>query len=268
VNTRVAIVYVVAAYTISWGIWWPLVAAGGAAPDSALRYLHLVGGLGPAVAGVLAVRHLDGPRGLRRVADRVWRWRVGLRWHMLAWGSPFVLLGAAVLFIRVVTADAQPVRFDRSEEFPRLPMALYWAASLVAYGFGEELGWRGVLLPRLQARFGTLASTAIVSVVWAGWHLPLFWFAPGMSRMGGAEVAGWYASLFTGSVLFTWLFNATGGSVLITAVFHGAMDVAFLATGPRLLPAVLGAFVTVWGLALLVGDWLGRGYRYPRVIDG
>ena len=264
---RVALVYVLAAYAISWSVWWPLAAMGGAAPDSALRYLHLLGGLGPALAGLLTVRLVDGPSDLTRLVDRVRRWRVGLRWHVIAWAGPFVLLGAAAVLIRITTADADPVRFDRSAEFPRLPMALYWACSLFAYGFGEEIGWRGVLLPRLQRRFGALTSTAIVSVVWAGWHLPLFWFAPGMSRMDGIEVAGWCASLYTGSLLFTWLFNATGGSVLITAVFHGMMDIAFLAAGPRLLPAVLGALVTVWGVSLLLGYGLGRFDRYPRVID-
>lgn len=263
----VAIVFVLAAYAISWSVWSPLAATGGAAPDSSLRYLHLAGGFGPAVAGLLAVRYVDGPQALGRLVDRIRHWRVGIRWHLIAWASPFVLLGVAALLVRVFTSDAEPVRFDRSTEFPRLRIALYWASSLVAYGFGEEIGWRGVLLPRLQNRLGALGATAIISVVWAGWHLPLFWFAPGMSRMGGAEVAGWYASLLTGSLLFTWVFNATGGSVLITAVFHGTMDIAFLATGPALLPAALGALVTVWGAGLLLGYWLGRLDRYGLVID-
>ena len=85
--------------------------------------------------------------------------------------------------------------------------------------------------------------------------------------MGGAEMVGWYASLLTGSLLFTWLFNATGGSVFVVAVFHGAMDIAFLATGPRLLPIVLGGLITTWGAAVLFGYLFGRLNRHPLVVD-
>ena len=262
-----AVVYVVAAYAISWIVWWPLASKGGAPTDSPLRYLHFFGALGPAVAGFLVAWVFEGRPGLKRLLDRVLRWRVPGRWHAIAWLSPFALLGVAILVLRAGAAAAEPVRFDRSAEFPHLPVAVYWACSFVAYGFGEETGWRGVLLPRLQGRVGALSSTAIVSLVWAGWHLPLFWFAPGLSRMGGAEIAGWYASIATGSLLFTWLFNATGGSVFVAAVFHGAMDVAFLVRGPRLLPVVLGGFVTLWGAGVLLGYWLGRLDRHPLVID-
>jgi membrane protease YdiL (CAAX protease family) len=265
VTTTIACV--LGAYAISWLLWWPLASIGGAAPDSPLRYLHLLGGLGPAVAAFLSVAAFDGRPGVRRLLDRARRWRVGWRWHAVAWLSPLALLAIAVLAIRLATGDGQPVRFDRSTEFPRLPVLAYWAVSVLAYGFGEEIGWRGVLLPRLQGRFNALTSTVIVSVVWAGWHLPLFWFAPGMGRMGGGEIVGWYASLLTGSVLFTWLFNATGGSVLIPAIFHGAMDVAFLASGPDLLPMVLGAFITILGVAVLVTYGPSSLAPRPRVAD-
>lgn len=244
--------FVLLAYGISWLIWWPLASVGGVPPDSSLRYLHLLGGMGPAAAGFLVVRMIDGPAGAAQLTARLVNWRVGLRWHAVAWLLPFALLGVAVLLARVVDGDTQPVRFDRSIEYPRLPTAVYWLASVVAYGFGEEVGWRGVLLPRLQARHHALSAAFIVSVIWALWHLPLFWFSPGMSQMTAPDIAGWYASLLCGSVLFTWLFNATGGSVLVPAIFHGMMDVAFLASGPARLPALLGGLVTVLGVGVLI----------------
>ena len=162
------ICFVVGAYVISWAMWWPLAYQGGAPADSAWRYLHLLGGFGPAIAGVMAVRLCDGERGVTRLVDRVGRWRVGLRWHAIAWLLPFVLLWIAVLAVRVSTGDREPVRFDRSAEYPHLPMALYWLASVTAYGFGEEIGWRGVLLPRLQSRLSALPATLLLSVIWAG----------------------------------------------------------------------------------------------------
>ena len=266
-KTKSIVGFVLASYAISWLVWWPLASRGGAAPDSAFRYLHLLGGLGPAVAGFLAVRVVDGPDGVRRLAGRLMRWRVGAAWHAVAWLLPVALLCIAVLVARVIFDDTQPVHFDRSTEYPNLPMPIYWLVSIIAYGFGEETGWRGVLLPRLQAGRRSLTAAVIVSIIWAGWHLPLFWFAPGMSRMGGPEIAGWYASILTASVLFTWIFNATGGSVLIAAVFHGAMDVAFLASGPELLPTILGGLITLLGLAILIRFGPGSLAARPKITD-
>lgn len=263
----VILAYVLAAYGLSWVAWGPLVATGGAPADSPLRYLHLLGGVGPAAAALLATRLFEGPAGFRSACERIVRWRVGPQWHVIAWASPFVLLAVSLLLIRLGGFDDRSVTFGRSAEYPRLPMPLYWAASIIAYGFGEEIGWRGFLLPRLQARVTALTATLLLSIVWAGWHLPLFWFAPGMSRMGGAEIMGWYFSLLAGSLLFTWLFNATSGSVFIPAVFHGTMDIAFTASGPALLPMVLGALITVWGLAVLIRHGPSNLASGPRVTE-
>ncbi|NOT24725.1 MAG: CPBP family intramembrane metalloprotease [Acidobacteria bacterium] len=258
--------FVVLSYAISWLVWWPLASQGGAPPESPLRYLHLLGGLGPAAAGLLVVRVSDGPVGVERLTKQVMRWRVGLGWHAIAWLLPFALLWIAVMLARM-TGDTQPIRFDRSAEYPQLSLPIYVMASVVAYGFGEEIGWRGVLLPRLQARRSALTAADMMSVIWAGWHLPLFWFAPGMARMIGPEIVGWYLSILTASVLFTWLFNGTGGSIPICAIFHGVMDVAFLASGPSQLPSFLGGLITVLGVAVLVRFGPSSLAAHPRVVD-
>jgi len=63
---------------------------------------------------------------------------------------------------------------------------VYWLANLGCYGFGEEVGWRGVLLPRLQSRMAALPATAIVAAVWTVWHIPLFSFVDGYVSMTAA----------------------------------------------------------------------------------
>ena len=137
-------------------------------------------------------------------------------------------------------------------EYPHLPEAVYWAASLFFYGWGEETGWRGFALPYLQGRHSAIASTVLVSLMWACWHIPLFSFAPGLSRMGAGEATGWYFSILTGAVLLTWLFNSTRGSVFIAAVFHGTMDIAFVSPGPPSITTALGALITLWGFAVVL----------------
>jgi membrane protease YdiL (CAAX protease family) len=190
---------------------------------------------------------------VRTLIGRMFAWRVPPLWHAVAWLVPFALFVVAAIVVRTALGRTwQLDTFGRSPEYPALPLPKYWAAGLVFYGWGEETGWRGSTLPRLQARHSALASTMMLSVIWAACHIPLFSFAPGLARMGPAEVIGWYLSIVTGAVLFTWLFNSTQGSIFIPAVFHGTMDIVFVSPGPPELATVLGALVTCWGLAVLV----------------
>jgi membrane protease YdiL (CAAX protease family) len=80
----------------------------------------------------------------------------------------------------------------------------------------------------------------------------LFLYRPGYTAMDAAGVFGWVLSLATGSVLLTWLFRRTRGSVLVCALLHATMDAAFTsaaADGPVM--AYVGAGVTVWGAWVL-----------------
>jgi membrane protease YdiL (CAAX protease family) len=245
--------FVLLAYGISWALWAPLVLAKlGFAFLQPSRYLHLAGGLGPALAALITARVHGGKAGLQSLLGRVVAWRVPAVWHLVAWASPFALFLIALGITRLLGHDAwNPGAFGRSEEYPALSMPVYWAANILFYGFGEETGWRGFALPLLQRRRTALMATVVSSLIWAGWHLPLFWFSPGMSRMGIAEAMGWYFSILTGAVLFGWLVNSAG-SILIAAIFHGTMDVVFVSPGAPLVTNILGALVTVAGVVVVV----------------
>jgi uncharacterized protein len=256
------------ACALSWAGWLPLVLwQRQLLAQQPSQYWHFVGGLGPAVAAII-VAGVFGNRGeLRVLLRRAIAWRVPVIWHVIAWLSPLVLFGVAAAAVQQTTGVTWDVStFGRSLEYPRLPVAVYWLASIVLYGWGEEVGWRGFVLPRLQERHSALTATILLSFVWALWHLPLFGFAPGLSRMGGLEVVGWYFSILTGAILFTWLLNSTGGSVLIAAIFHGTMDIAFVSPAPPLISTLVGALVTVWGLGVLVVAGPRNLSRHARVV--
>ncbi|NJN56388.1 MAG: CPBP family intramembrane metalloprotease [Leptolyngbyaceae cyanobacterium SL_5_9] len=141
--------------------------------------------------------------------------------------------------------------FEHNSEYPKLSSGVYWAASIIFYGWGEEIGWRGVALPYLQTDQTTLAATVQLNLFWTLWHLPLFRFTPGLSQMGIAEVLGWYFSLLTEAILFTWLINSTHGSIFIAAIFHGTVDIAFVSPTSLMTKTVLGALIALWGIAVL-----------------
>jgi membrane protease YdiL (CAAX protease family) len=149
-------------------------------------------------------------------------------------------------------------------------LLVWWAANIIFYGFGEEIGWRGFALPRLQQRYNALVATAILSVFWTIWHLPLFLFNPGYMEMGLGDFMGLSLSFFLGAVIFTWLYNSTGGSILIAAVYHGASDIVFTTPSPGNLATVIGVLVTVLGIIILLSHkpaTLSRASRQAVAAD-
>jgi membrane protease YdiL (CAAX protease family) len=122
---------------------------------------------------------------------------------------------------------------------------LFYLYNLIFGGLSEEPGWRGFALPRLQAKFSPLVSSLILGVIWAVWHAP--------GRFGGIEAKSlsdtlveWVLILFV-TVIFTWLFNRTKGSVLVTVLAHPAMN-----TTGNFLTGSLGALILLFVFTLFV----------------
>lgn len=246
-TARSLIGFVLLAYLLSWLCWWPLVWLGpGGTISSPLKYLHLLGSLGPAVSG-LAMAWITGRKeGLTELLGRIGRWRVSPLWHAFAWLSPFAVLAIAQT-IASVFGTTRDGFLQRSTEYPSLSLTTYWVSVVIFYGFGEEVGWRGFALSTLQSRFHPAIATLIVTGVWALWHLPLFLFSPGLSSLGLSGSVGWLLSLLSGSFILTWLFNKARHSVLVAAGFHATMDIAFL--GSPLVMTIVGIIITVVGIA-------------------
>ena len=258
--------FLVLANLFSWMAWAPLAAAGlGWTTIHPSPYLHLVGGLGPLVAAMIVTAAGDGRAGLVRLVEKCGVGRGRLAWIAFAVAAPVLLFVGSVAALQVAGQD-HGVWADvgKSDEYPALPRGVYWAANVLCYGFGEEVGWRGFALPRLQARRSALTSSLLIGGAWAVWHLPVFAFASGLSSMGVGGVTGWLFSMVTGSILMTWLFNTSRGSILAVALFHGVLDIVMTSPVKGALPSVMGAIITLFGLAVPVvfgTTNLARGQR-------
>ena len=226
-------------------------------------YLHLVASLGPALAALIMAR-VQGPLPLRRLAARAIA--APPTWIAVAIGAPIglYLLAAGVLLLLGYDVDLGAT--GRSLEYPMLGIGTYALFNVVCYGVGEELGWRGFALPRLQSTMSATRASLVIAVGWALWHLPLFLFA-GMSTMGSADAIGWLASIVAGSFLMTALFNASGGSVLAVALFHGALDVLIGSPTGGPLQTAMGVAVTILGLTLPFRYGRANLAPRPRVVD-
>lgn len=250
-------VFFLLAYAISWLLWSPLwLPYFGVEAAPFLPYQHGFGGLGPMLAAFAATAIFGGKTAVQKLWRSLFQWKP-VPWTVVAAFSPLVLalLGGVVAWF----ADGRFPDFSglgRSSEFPELGIGGFFFYNLIAFGYGEEVGWRGFALPRLQEKHAPLAATLILSVLWAGWHLPLFAYRPGYVAMDFGGAMGWFFSILAGAVLFTWLFNGSKGSILACALFHAMIDVVFLADyGNAAMMQYIGMLVTFWGIAAAVVLW-------------
>ena len=168
--------------------------------------------------------------------------------------SPFILLVLAMVVSFFI--DKNPVNLSallRIKEFPTFSLPIFFIYTLVFFGFGEEVGWRGFVLPRLQNKLNALTASVILTVFWTLWHLPLFFYRPGYTTMETSGIIGWVFSLLTGSILLTWLYNSSRASILICAVLHSTIDIAFTAdVVDKNVVKYMGVLITVWGILVIL----------------
>lgn len=256
------------AFTISWAFWsLPIVEAAGLFSNPLSPTLtRLLGAFGPSVAAV-ALAAADGRRALVRLLGRFRRWRVQPRWYavvlLLPAGVSLTVTGVSVLFGQPVPDFSDPpVR----ELYPLPPEAaglglgilfpiVFVQTLLLSSPMGEEIGWRGYALPRLQADRSALQASVLLGGVWGVWHLPLF-FVPG-DAIQDATLSAFLLGIIASSVLFTWVFNNTGGSLLLVLLFHTSLVVTDLFLNAAEPIPFLDVTIT-WMIALAVLGLYGR----------
>jgi len=209
--------FVAIAYAFTWTIQGALAYSG---MEASWTHSILIGfgGFGPPIGAAVVIWASGGS--LRTWVGQMFKWRIGAKWWTLALGLPFIILSLGVLLFVVAGGPIDLTEFE--SPFIYL-FAMAWGT--VWGGGQEDLGWRGFMLPILQDSYSALVSSAIVGVTWAAWHLPLFLNAT--TTHGGWPLSQqllWMVSILAGSILWTWMYNSTGGSVLAVAVFHAGVN--------------------------------------------
>jgi membrane protease YdiL (CAAX protease family) len=220
------LLFFVLAYLLSWALW-PLVILN---PTSS----PLVP-FGPLIAAVVVSLLAGGRKELWALLKQLTRWRVHPIWYLIALVGPF-----AMAIATAVLAAAMGAPISRSGGYADLGAVVYTLLStMIIVGLFEEVGWRGFALPRLQRRLDALWAALVVGVIWALWHLPELISDPTRQRPP-LQFVVWALAL---SVIFTWLYNSTNGSLPIVIICHGAIDTA----GRYLLPEFSGGgYQIVW----------------------
>ena len=262
VRRHPVVAYVLVACGLSWAYWIPMalrgemVTAGGSVS-------HFPGLFGPAIGAVLITMVVDGRAGLRNLAAGIVRWRVSPALYAMA-GVPVGILLVAIA-LTSATGGQWPTMADfaRYTGLPSLAVPLV-VILVLAGAYGEEAGWRGFLTPRLLERHGPLTASLVVAGVWFSWHAPLFWVVDTYRAMGIAIVPMLGLGLVSGAIVLTWLYAKSGGSVLIVALWHTALNLGSATTAGSGLAGMLIWFATlVWAIAVVIG-WLIAGEPATR----
>jgi CAAX protease family protein len=206
------------AFGFTW-FFWGLGVLGERGVLPALPGFTMIGTFGPLVAAVVLSARDGGRDGLRPLLGRVVRWRVPPAWYGVALLGPLALTLAAIS-LHVALGGRTPDLTSLAGSLPTVLLVSVYMLVFVA--LGEEVGWRGYALPALQARHGALASSVILGIVWALWHLPQF-FNPA-TLYSDLPFVLFLAYLVPFAVLITWVFNSAGGSVLIVMLVHAVMN--------------------------------------------
>jgi len=244
--------YFLATFAFSWGIF-----GGALAFDFAQSPIVILGVWGPTVSAIIVTAVFYGKHGLKRFFSRI-NTKEGLKWFLPLLGF-FLVMGLSGRFIGSAAAG---IEFD--------PKFWGWAwvaqvmgMQLLIAGMGEEFGWRGFALQRLQQLMTPFKATLVIAFFHLLWHTPTYWLGQGMHNVPAIWAVFF---LLPWTVLFTWAYNKSKGSILVSILFHGTMGAtlsysAFLPS-ERIIPLTPELITMAWLPDGLMGPYLGVATLY------
>jgi membrane protease YdiL (CAAX protease family) len=238
-------------FALAWTLWIAAAAlSGGVAapshvPPGIRALIFLPGTFAPSLVALsLTARH-EGRTGVFALLQRLFQWRVGLRWYVFAVLYMAAIKLTAALVHRVAT-DSWP-RFGDTALYVMLAATIF--STVVGGQAGEEIGWRGYALPRMAARLGLAGASVLLGVIWAAWHLPLFFIAE--TDLTGQSFPVFLLAVTPLSTAMAWLYWRTNGSLLLTMLMHAAINNT---TG--IVPSSVTGAANPWALSTSPMAWL------------
>jgi membrane protease YdiL (CAAX protease family) len=246
--------YYVLTFAVSWSaILWVIISRGIPGTKEGMQAVLPVAIvemlLGPAGAGLLMIGLADGRAGFRDLGARLAKWRVGLGWYLIAALLIPLSLMAASLTLSLFSPVYLPGIFATAGGASRLMLGIF---SGVAVGICEELGWTGLVTPKLRSRYSILGTGILMGVLWGAWHLASHvvlasgaYAAPlsQMTYIGARGMSFLVGQLLPIRVLIVWLHDRTG-SLPLAMLMHWGYTASAIIFEP----------VAIAGVPLLIND--------------
>ena len=202
----------------------------------------LLGSIGPTLAAFIMTRITEGKPGAKALWRRFWNRNMSLKWLLVT----LLIYDAMHLVVNLIarTIDGQVYPFFVELPDPAWAIIPVFIIGFIVSGMGEEFGWRGYALPRFQAKWNALTSSIVLGLIWASWHIPYFF----IQGAGLYQKSFWETLPFMvlGSVIYTWIFNNTKGSVLSAVLLHAIYN------APVIIMPTTSSLWYYYGVFLLV----------------
>jgi len=246
--------YFVLAYAISWSCMIPVaLSAQGLVKWQVPYAFYYLASFGPMLSALLITGKTEGTAGIRRLLGRLLIWRVGSGYLAFTLLAPFALFVLAVILNRLVLGSWPDLSLlGRADYLPYLGPLGVFGVWLLTYGLGEEVGWRGFALPHLQRNRSAGNATLILAIVWACWHLPAIFFRDTYVDMGILAFPMLLISIIFAAAVFTWLYNSTGGSLLMVVLFHAIFNwLSVSEAGGQFSAILMSVPVILWSIFVM-----------------
>ena len=233
-------------FAFTWTAWLAPAALGAPGKTGFFRLggpVFLLGVFAPALVALALTAYSEGRTGVVRLLARIGRFHAGPHLYLFA----IIYMAATKLLAAVI----HRIAMGAWPTFGDTPLPLMLGAILVStWGqAGEEVGWRGYALPRLAAHLGLGGASVLLGVIWALWHLPLF-FLPG-SGSEGQSFPIYLLHVTALSVAMSWLYWKTSGSLLLVMLMHASVNnttgIVPAALPGAVAPMSLEGTVVAWG---------------------
>jgi len=243
------VTFFVLCYALSWSLWIPLAVLRDAVPAPAPALALAVGSNVPSAVAIILAAVMRGKAGARQLLGRLLIWRVRPWWYLM-------LLLPTTLILISITVVAVLYGGPTAALSGSVVAAVITLAFMTFPGsaLGEEIGWRGFALPRLQYRRTALIASLVLGTLHALWHLPL-WFMGDPDNQLSLYPAFVIQALAV-AVVYTWLYNGTKGSLLLAVLFHTALNapltLILLPEGPDNFTLPFWLLSGLWALAAII----------------
>lgn len=244
--------FFVIAFALSWAVWIPMALAGARVAEGQVWPSHVPGLFGPLAAAVIMSAIMAGGGGVRDLARRMAQWRVAPQWYLIA-VSPLAFYAIGVA-IQGALGQGWP-DLAQLGTFSGLPVvaAPVMLLLLLVTGYAEETGWRGFAVQEMLKTRSFLWTAIVIGLLWALWHVPGMFVIQSYRQMGIPMIPMFTLGIVCGSILLTWVYRGSGGSIFIVALWHACYDLVSGTAAAQGLPAaIVTAGVMVWAVIIVV----------------
>ena len=241
--------YFLLTFLVSWTFFITVVILSNNNPETSSglnilqQVLIFIGVIAPSLVALWLASRSGIPGQIQNLLGRITRWKVHLKWYLFAIGF--------LVVIKILVACLYKIITDSWPPFGQTAWYVMFVAILISTWVqaGEEIGWRGFALPLMTSKLGLGLSTILLGIIWACWHLPLFFIKT--SSIYGQSFPLYIIQVIAVSVILGWLYWRTRESLLLVMIMHAAIN-----NTKDIVPSAVPGSSNPFGISNSLVGWL------------